>query len=138
MSGRVRISNSQIDEMSNLMRALTANQICGICEDNKNATGENSPFYFTLDSEVAHIACFEKVKAAELDLMKKIATAYLEDRERNMAHARAVRAVRKAENSTIIKIIESKGAGELQRLFNSVGEAAAIPKKRRKNFCVLV
>lgn len=138
MSGRVRISNSQIDEMSNLMY-LTANQKCGICEDNKNPVRESAPFYFTLDSEIAHSACFEKVKAAEMDLMKKIATAYLEDRERNMAHARAVRAVRKTENSTIIKIFESKGAGELQRLFNSVGEAAAIPQhNRRKKNCIIL
>ena len=95
---------------------------CGICEKQGAEV-----FWFSRFSRCAHTVCFKDIENIEADLIAKIETIFDDTSDRNMAHIRAVEAVKKVLGPVSIKtFLETEGATKLKLKFNSVGQIAAL------------
>jgi hypothetical protein len=95
---------------------------CGICEKPGAQV-----FWFSPTSLCAHSVCYGKIEHIEADLISKIHDFFETARDRNLAHVRAIRAVRKELGGVSMKtFLETHGAEKLKAIFDSSGAAAAL------------
>ncbi len=95
---------------------------CGICEEPGAEV-----FWFSHVSRGAHSVCYRTINNIEADLVAKINNIFQDTGDRNIAHARAIRAVSKELGGVSIKeFLNINGAEKLKSLFNFFGLKAAL------------
>lgn len=95
---------------------------CGICEEIGAERGWSSSF-----SWGAHSVCYKNITPIEADLVAKINDAFQSNADRNLAHARAIKAVKEELGDFSIKaFLETNGAERLKSIFDTSGVKAAL------------
>lgn len=126
----VRVTDQNRNELVAMIRGMYEAEGCGVCE---NPGAEI--FWFSPVSRCAHSVCYETIKNIESDLIAKIDTIFEDNRDRNMAHVRAIRAVQKELGGVSIKtFLETNGPDKLKSIFDSSGLKAALDPALRCNF----
>jgi len=132
----IKVTNENKAALISLVKRMYENEGCGICEK-KGA----EVFWFSPYSRGAHAKCFKIIENIENKLIQTIDEVFKDkatESERaknlscNMAHVRAIKAVRAACGSeTILSYLEKNGTEKLTKLFDTVGIEAAkkVPAK---------
>lgn len=93
---------------------------CGICEQFGAEV-----FWLSNFSNGAHALCYRKISKIEAGLVSYIESIFEDTRERNLAHIKAVGAIRKVLNGVSIETyLETQGSKKLKLTFDSVGRTA--------------
>lgn len=122
----VRVTDQNRDELMEMVRGMAAER-CGVCEKPGVEV-----FWFSPVSRCAHSVCYGIINKIEADLITKINTIFKDHGDRNMAHVRAIRAVRKELGGASIKtFLETNGAEKLKYIFDSSGLRAALAPASR-------
>ncbi len=120
--GVVKVTNENRDSLVAAIRGMFEAEGCGICEKSGAEV-----FWRSSVSRCAHSVCYGTIKNIEANLVAKINTIFEDNDDRNMAHVRAVRAVRKELGGVSIKTyLETNGAEKLKSIFDSTGLKAAL------------
>jgi homoserine trans-succinylase len=120
--GIVKLIALERQEMINTVLEMHKAQGCGVCEKSGAEV-----FWFSHISHFAHTVCYQTIKDVEADLNAKINSLYKDNQDRNNAHVKAIRAVKKELGTVSIKTyLETNGAKNLKLIFDSVGLNAAI------------
>lgn len=118
-----RVTNENKEALVSDIKKQYDSEGCGVCEK----TGAEV-FWFSRYSRGAHAKCFKLVEKSEQKLTNTIDEMFKGTKhgERNVAHIRAVQAVRLAcASKTIMSFLEKNGVEALTRLFDTVGIEAA-------------
>lgn len=120
--GVVRVTDQNRKELMGMVGGMYEAERCGVCEK----TGAEV-FWFSPVSRCAHSVCYGTIKNIEADLIAKINTIFKDTGHRNVAHARAIRAVREELGGVSIKtFLETNGAEQLKSIFDSSGLKAIL------------
>lgn len=118
----VRVTDQNRNDLKAAIRGIYEAEGCGICEK----TGAEV-FWFSPFSRGAHSVCYGTIKNIEADLIAKINAIFEDTGNRNMAHVRAIGAVKKELGGVSIKtFLEVNGAEKLKSIFDSSGLKAAL------------
>jgi len=120
--GVVRVTDQNKKELKAMVRGMYEAEGCGVCEKPGAEV-----FWFSPVSRCAHSVCYGTIKNIEAYLITRINTIFEGTGARNMAHVRAIGAVRKELGGVSIKtFLETNGAEKLKSIFDSSGLKAAL------------
>lgn len=109
-------------EVPSKVREMYEAEGCGVCEQSGAEV-----FWFSPNSRCAHAVCYVTIEKIEADLIAKINALFVDSFTRNLAHIRAIKAVKKELGGvTIKKYLETNGPLKLKAIFDSAGLAAAL------------
>ena len=124
MTGSVKflIDPTDLYNLSSIAAEIYRSERCGICE----LGGDADTFWSNPVSRWGHPTCVKMITPAESKLIETIRALFEDPRKQNVAHALAVREVRKiCEPYTISAYVKENGIEKATILFNTFGVGAA-------------